>query len=104
MCVLRPATNQMEQLEHRRRLTGIIDYTLLGEGISQRAFDRELAAQQISVVRGDGLRKPGIWYVDHLTKEIYEGRRLGEHYSGRPSGSGVSPTKVARNGWPRNKH
>lgn len=73
------AANQREELEHRRRLTGLIDYALIGEGISQPAFDRELAAQRVSVVRDDAGGK--LCYVDHLTKEVYDGRRLGERYS-----------------------
>lgn len=83
---LRFAASRQEELEHRRRLTGIIDYALLGEGISSSAFERELAAQQISVVRRDGEGRRDVWYVDHLTKEVYAGRRLGEQYSAEAIG------------------
>ena len=85
------ATNQCEQLEHRRRLTGIINYALLGEGISRPALERELAAQRISVVQQEGPGAPGIVYVDHLTKEVYEGRRLGERYSAEAIGKRCMP-------------
>ena len=88
------AVNRIEETEHRRRLTGIIDYSLVGEGISQAAFDRELASQQISVVRADREGGPGIWYVDHLAKEVYSGRRLGERYSAEAIGKRCLPEEI----------
>lgn len=90
------AENQSEQQEHRRRLTGAIDYALVGEGISQGVFDRELAGQQISVVRNGPGGPPGIWYVDHLTKDVYEGRRLGENYSAQAIGQRYVPEERYR--------
>ena len=75
------AAGQVEKLEHRRRLTGIIDYTLLGEGLSRQAFDRALAGERISVVRDDRRGGSDIWYVDHVTKEVYGGNRLGAGYT-----------------------
>ena len=82
---LRQRFEQNESLRDpdRRRLTVTIDWAFRGDRISMAAFRGQLEEEQISTVlksSRDGVPRD-IWYIDHLTKTVFEGRALGAGYS-----------------------
>lgn len=65
--------------QHRRRLTSTIDYVLAGSTLSFGAFSQEMGRQNVSVVTpGSG---DSIYYVDHRTQSVFEGKALGSSYA-----------------------
>jgi len=88
---IRPTLKKLEKLyiqnqplrePHIRRLTVAIDYAFHNKSLSIRAFRKHLEKAQISsVVKRDANGNPqDIWYVDHVSKTVFEGQTLGPQY------------------------
>ena len=68
---------------HRRRMTVAIDWALCGNALSLEAFRKALEKDQIStVLKRDRNGSPrNIWYIDHVSKTVFEGQDLGLGYT-----------------------
>lgn len=68
---------------HRQRLTTAIDWIFYKQSVSEEAFRQALQKQKISIMREEnpkgGLRQ--IYYIDQLTKTVWDGGTLGQRYS-----------------------
>jgi Relaxase/Mobilisation nuclease domain len=66
--------------QYKQRLTTAIDWIFHNQQVSQPAFRQALLKEKIRIVEGPE-RKRGFFYIDELTKTVYEGERLGPKYS-----------------------
>lgn len=67
---------------YSRRITSSIDYALAGSRLSFTAFRQAMGREKISVIApSEPGGSPGIWYVDHTTRAVFEGEALGSRYT-----------------------
>lgn len=78
------AGNYAAREEHRQRLTTAIDWIFHREQVSLDALRQHLQKENIRMIGDPGAtdRKLGVYYIDQLTKAVFEGQSLGRSYSG----------------------
>jgi hypothetical protein len=68
---------------YRQRLTTAIDWIFYKQSVSEEAFRQALQKQKINIMQEEspkgGLRH--IYYIDQLTKTVWDGGALGQRYS-----------------------
>ena len=75
--------NQALREPHRQHLTTAIDWAFYKKTPSLQSFRWELEKEKIDAVfqkDAEG-RLQNIWYIDHLRKTVFDGKRLGSSYS-----------------------
>ena len=76
------AENRVLRERHREDLRVGIDFTLAGRILSLDALKEALGKRGVSVVTGEDKEAGSqIWYIDHGSKAVFEGARLGPDYS-----------------------
>ncbi|HXB06797.1 MAG TPA: relaxase/mobilization nuclease domain-containing protein [Puia sp.] len=76
------AENRVLREQHREDLAVGIDFTLAGRNLSLEAFKEALTKRRVSVVTGEDKEAGNqIWFIDHGSKAVFEGARLGADYS-----------------------
>jgi len=75
--------NQSQRQQHRQRLTVAIDWTLLKHSMDPGDFKKAMEKERISVVweEDKSTQRQKIYYIDHQSRAVFEGRDLGERYT-----------------------
>jgi hypothetical protein len=88
--------NMTARPQFQQRLTTTIDWIFHKQQVTQSAFRQALLKEKIRVVEGTDTKR-GFFYIDELTKTVYEGERLGKKYSAE----GIGERCVSEETWKR---
>jgi hypothetical protein len=65
--------------QHRQRVVATLAWNMTKKGMDLPTLEKELQRQRISVVWSK--KRESVFYVDHETKAVFDGARLGERYN-----------------------
>ena len=73
---------EAQRQQHRLRVTATLDWTMAKKDMDLPTLRRSLEKERISMVwlEGGYEKARRIFYVDHETRAVFEGGRLGERY------------------------
>jgi hypothetical protein len=72
--------NMDHNSKYKQRLTAAIDWIFHNQQVTGTTFRQALLKEKIRIVEGPE-EKRGFFYIDELTKTVFEGERLGRKYS-----------------------
>jgi hypothetical protein len=90
--------NMTARPQFQQRLTSTIDWIFFKQQVTQSAFRQALLKEKIRVVEGTDTKR-GFFYIDELTKTVYEGERLGRKYSA----DGIGERCISEELWRRER-
>jgi hypothetical protein len=82
--------------QYKQRLTTAIDWIFHNQQVTESAFRQALLKEKIRIVEGPE-RKRSFFYIDDLTKTVYEADRLGRKYTAE----GIGERCVSEELWQR---
>jgi len=68
--------------QHRQRVTATLEWNMVKKNMDLPSFRKELEKERITMVwlNGKYENAQNIFYVDHETKAVFDGRQLGDRY------------------------
>ncbi len=87
---------EVQRQQHRQRVMATLDWTMAKKNMDLPTFRRSLDKERISMVWLGGRYEKAlrIFYVDHETRAVFEGRHLGERYDAVALQQRLVPTIV----------
>jgi len=73
---------ETQRPQHRQRVTATLEWNMVKKNMDLPTFRKALEKERISMVwlSGKYENAQNIFYVDHETKAVFDGRQLGERY------------------------